>query len=203
MQHGLDVPGDTPATIHSLELQYGLNSPQGLWGQYTTFWVHLVHGNLGVSTSYYPSTVTSVIRRGNYCAAGGARVIDRLLASGAGTLPRAIACANDQTVECAAVLEGSAVLGSAAVLECAAVLEGAAVPGSAAVLECAAFLEGAVLEGSGAAGARHAVARGGITRRAGRGAGRIATVHRSAPLRPWVPAGPVWPGPGRGQLTSR
>jgi peptide/nickel transport system permease protein len=52
----------TPATIRSLELQYGLNSPQGLWGQYTTFWVHLLHGNLGVSTSYYPSSVTSVIR---------------------------------------------------------------------------------------------------------------------------------------------
>ena len=52
----------TPATIRSLELQYGLDSPQGLWGQYTTFWVHLVHGNLGVSTSYYPSSVTSVIR---------------------------------------------------------------------------------------------------------------------------------------------
>ncbi len=52
----------TPGTIRSLELQYGLNSPQGLWGQYTTFWVHLVHGNLGVSTSYYPSSVTSVIR---------------------------------------------------------------------------------------------------------------------------------------------
>lgn len=35
---------------------------------------------------------------GNYCAAGGARVIDRLLASGgAEKLPRAIACANDQT----------------------------------------------------------------------------------------------------------
>jgi peptide/nickel transport system permease protein len=52
----------TPATIRSLELQYGLDSPQGLWGQYTTFWAHLVHGNLGISTSYYPSTVTSVIR---------------------------------------------------------------------------------------------------------------------------------------------
>src|SRR5580692_4916571 len=52
----------TPGTIRALELQYGLNSPQGLWGQYMTFWVHLVHGNLGVSTSYYPSTVTSVIR---------------------------------------------------------------------------------------------------------------------------------------------
>ena len=52
----------TPGTIRSLELQYGLNSKQGLWGQYTTFWVHLLHGNLGVSTSYYPSSVTSVIR---------------------------------------------------------------------------------------------------------------------------------------------
>jgi peptide/nickel transport system permease protein len=52
----------TQATIRSLELQYGLNSPQGLWGQYITFWVHLLHGNLGISTSYYPSTVTSVIR---------------------------------------------------------------------------------------------------------------------------------------------
>jgi peptide/nickel transport system permease protein len=52
----------TPGTIRSLELQYGLDSPQGLWGQYITFWVHLVHGNLGVSTSYYPSSVTSVIR---------------------------------------------------------------------------------------------------------------------------------------------
>jgi len=52
----------TPATIHSLEVQYGLNSPTGLWGQYLQFWQNLLHGNLGVSTSYYPSTVTSVIR---------------------------------------------------------------------------------------------------------------------------------------------
>ena len=35
--------------------------------------------------------------QGNYCAAGGARVIDLMLADGAGRLPRAIACANDQT----------------------------------------------------------------------------------------------------------
>jgi peptide/nickel transport system permease protein len=40
----------TPATIHSLELQYGLNSSQGLWGQYITFWTNLLHGNLGLST---------------------------------------------------------------------------------------------------------------------------------------------------------
>jgi peptide/nickel transport system permease protein len=52
----------TPATIRSLELQYGLNSPTGLWGQYMQFWYNLLHGNLGLSTSYYPSTVTEVIR---------------------------------------------------------------------------------------------------------------------------------------------
>jgi peptide/nickel transport system permease protein len=52
----------TPGTIQSLELQYGLNSPTGLWGQYIAFWDNLLHGNLGLSTSYYPSTVTEVIR---------------------------------------------------------------------------------------------------------------------------------------------
>jgi len=52
----------TPATIRSLQLQYGLNSPTGLWGQYVTYWGHLLHGNLGLSTSYYPATVADVIR---------------------------------------------------------------------------------------------------------------------------------------------
>jgi peptide/nickel transport system permease protein len=52
----------TPATIRSLELQYGLNSPQSLWEQYLSFWGNLLHGDLGMSTSYYPATVTSVIR---------------------------------------------------------------------------------------------------------------------------------------------
>jgi peptide/nickel transport system permease protein len=51
----------TPATIRSLELAYGLNSHQGLFSQYLTFWTHLLHGNLGISTSSYPATVTSVI----------------------------------------------------------------------------------------------------------------------------------------------
>jgi peptide/nickel transport system permease protein len=52
----------TPGTIRSLEQQYGLNSKQSLGGQYLTYWSHLLHGNLGLSTSYYPSTVTAVIR---------------------------------------------------------------------------------------------------------------------------------------------
>ena len=54
----------TPAVIHALQLQYGVGNSQGLWGQYLTFWSDLLHGNLGVSTSYAPATVTQVIRSG-------------------------------------------------------------------------------------------------------------------------------------------
>ncbi len=54
----------TPAVIHALQLQYGVGNSQGLWGQYLTFWSNLLHGNLGVSTSYAPATVTQVIRSG-------------------------------------------------------------------------------------------------------------------------------------------
>src|SRR5260370_26423299 len=52
----------TPATIRALDLQYGLNTKLGLWGQYLHYWSLLIHGDLGVSFSAYPSTVTTVIR---------------------------------------------------------------------------------------------------------------------------------------------
>ena len=52
----------TPATIRALDLQYGLNTKLGLWGQYLHYWGQLLQGNLGISFSSYPSTVTSVIR---------------------------------------------------------------------------------------------------------------------------------------------
>src|SRR6266496_389965 len=51
----------TVQNIHALEAQYGLNSSAGLWGQYTSYWANLAHGNLGLSTSSYPATVTSVL----------------------------------------------------------------------------------------------------------------------------------------------
>jgi peptide/nickel transport system permease protein len=49
-------------TVRSLELQYGLNTKEGLWGQYVTYLNNIVHGNLGTSTGYYPSSVASVIK---------------------------------------------------------------------------------------------------------------------------------------------
>jgi peptide/nickel transport system permease protein len=52
----------TPATIAALDLQYGLDTKASLWGQYLHYWSQLLHGNLGISFSSYPATVTSVIR---------------------------------------------------------------------------------------------------------------------------------------------
>jgi peptide/nickel transport system permease protein len=51
----------TQATIRQLELTYGIGSHQSIVTQYLHFWTNLLHGNLGISTSSYPATVTSVI----------------------------------------------------------------------------------------------------------------------------------------------
>jgi peptide/nickel transport system permease protein len=52
----------TPATLRALELQFGANTREGIWGQYTHYWSNLAHGNLGTSTSNGLVPVTSVIR---------------------------------------------------------------------------------------------------------------------------------------------
>src|SRR5258708_19213552 len=52
----------TPATLRALELQFGANTREGIWGQYTHYWNSLVHGNLGTSTSNGLVPVTTVIR---------------------------------------------------------------------------------------------------------------------------------------------
>jgi peptide/nickel transport system permease protein len=49
-------------TVRSLELQFGVRTKEGTWGQYVQYLSNVIHGNLGVSTGYYPSTVSSVIR---------------------------------------------------------------------------------------------------------------------------------------------
>ena len=52
----------TKATLHALELQFGSNTSEGLWGQYLHYWSNLLHGNLGISTSNGMVPVTTVIR---------------------------------------------------------------------------------------------------------------------------------------------
>lgn len=52
----------TKATLHALEVQFGSNTKERLWGQYLHYWSSLAHGNLGISTSNGMVPVTSVIR---------------------------------------------------------------------------------------------------------------------------------------------
>jgi peptide/nickel transport system permease protein len=50
-----------PATLKSLELQFGLNTTDPLWLQYLKYLGSLLHGNLGVSITYFPNSVSTVI----------------------------------------------------------------------------------------------------------------------------------------------
>src|SRR5579859_169642 len=48
--------------IAALEVQYGIATKTGLWGQYVQYWSHLLHGNLGTSLNFYPASVGGLIR---------------------------------------------------------------------------------------------------------------------------------------------
>jgi len=52
----------TPGTIKSLEAQFGIGTKESVWSQYLHYLNNVLHGNLGISTGYYPSTVASVIK---------------------------------------------------------------------------------------------------------------------------------------------
>lgn len=50
----------TPEALHALKLQFGVtNTP--LWQQYLIYLGHLLHGNLGLSLTYYPVPVGQII----------------------------------------------------------------------------------------------------------------------------------------------
>jgi peptide/nickel transport system permease protein len=51
----------SPGMYHSLAVAFGLNTNGSLLTQYFQYWGELFHGNLGISITYYPSTVASVI----------------------------------------------------------------------------------------------------------------------------------------------
>jgi peptide/nickel transport system permease protein len=79
----------TTGTIKSLEAQFGLNTREGLWGQYVHYLNNIVHGNLGISTGSYPSTVASVIRGGlpwTLALVGIATIISFVLGTALGVL---------------------------------------------------------------------------------------------------------------------
>jgi peptide/nickel transport system permease protein len=51
----------SPATLKALEIEFGSNTSDPLWAQYLQYLNNLLHGNLGVSVTFFPSSVTSVI----------------------------------------------------------------------------------------------------------------------------------------------
>ncbi len=53
---------ESPQAIAALEVQYGVQTKTGLWGQYVQYWIHLLHGNLGTSLNFYPASVGGLIR---------------------------------------------------------------------------------------------------------------------------------------------
>ncbi len=48
------------SALHAIELQFGITH-QPLWFQYLAYLNHLLHGNFGVSLTYYPASVMTVI----------------------------------------------------------------------------------------------------------------------------------------------
>ena len=78
-----------PQAAASLYAQFGINLHEGLWSQYLTYWNHLFHGNLGLSISQYPATVTTVIHSAIFWTillVGAATVISFILGTVIGTL---------------------------------------------------------------------------------------------------------------------
>lgn len=78
-----------PQAIHALELQYGVGTGQGLWGQYWHFWNMVLHGDLGFSMSQGNVPVTHVIKDHFYWTVilvGLATVISFLVGTAIGTL---------------------------------------------------------------------------------------------------------------------
>ena len=53
----------SPATLKALEIQFGVNTTDSLLAQYLSYLNNMLHGNLGISTNYYPTQVTQIIRQ--------------------------------------------------------------------------------------------------------------------------------------------
>jgi len=79
----------TPAIIHALDLQFGVNTHASLWGQYAHYWNDVLHGNLGLSSGNGFEPVSTVIREAlpyTVGLIGVATVISFLLGTAIGAL---------------------------------------------------------------------------------------------------------------------
>ena len=52
----------SPAALHAFEIAFGVNTREGLIAQYFGYLGQILHGNLGISITFFPTPVSSVIR---------------------------------------------------------------------------------------------------------------------------------------------
>jgi len=52
----------TPAQLNAIRVIYGVNTHASLARQYLSYLNELAHGNLGISTAYFPTPVSTVIK---------------------------------------------------------------------------------------------------------------------------------------------
>jgi peptide/nickel transport system permease protein len=51
----------SPGATKALEIAFGFQAHQSLWSQYVSYWGNIFHANFGVSFTYYPTNVSSII----------------------------------------------------------------------------------------------------------------------------------------------
>ena len=79
----------SPGLYHALAVAFGLNTNSSLLTQYFQYWGQLFHGNLGISITYYPSSVASVIASAlpwTIGLVGMSTIIAFIVGTGIGTL---------------------------------------------------------------------------------------------------------------------
>lgn len=79
----------SPRTIRALETAFGIHLRQGLLSQYASYLGQLAHGNLGVSITYYPSSVGSVIAQSlpwTLCLVGVATILSFAIGTALGVV---------------------------------------------------------------------------------------------------------------------
>ena len=52
----------SPAALHAFSMAFGVDTHESLIGQYFGYLDQILHGNLGISITFFPTTVSSVIR---------------------------------------------------------------------------------------------------------------------------------------------
>ena len=79
----------TPAAIDALRAQFGLAGNESLWSRYLDYLGQLFHGDLGISTSFYPARVSTVLGASlpwTLALVGSATVISFVIGTFVGTM---------------------------------------------------------------------------------------------------------------------